>query len=50
MIQTQLKEKHFQTLEDAMMEAKDRKVPSNNPRPKLNQRIIIIIIIIVRFY
>ena len=24
MIKTQLKEKHFQTLEDAMMEAKDR--------------------------
>ena len=34
-IKTQLKEKHFQTLEDAMMEAKDRKVASNRPGPKL---------------
>ena len=34
-IKTQLKEKHFQTLEDAMMEAKDREVASSHPGPKL---------------
>ena len=39
MIQTQLKEKHIQTLEDAMIEAKERKVAGNRPGPKLNQRI-----------
>ena len=36
--QTQLKEKHIQTLEDAVIEAKDkRQVVSNHPGPKLNQ-------------
>ena len=30
-----LTEKHFQTLENAMIEAKERKVASNRPGPKL---------------
>ena len=42
MIQTELlKENPIQTLEDAMIEAKDRTVASNRPGHKLNQRIAI---------
>ena len=34
-IKTQFKEKHFQTSENAVMEARERKVASNRPGPKL---------------
>ena len=46
-VKTQLKEKHFQTLEDAMMEAKDREVASSRPGPKLFSRYWSTVVVIV---